>query len=245
MSDKGVALIVIGALLLGAAGFYLLYVRPGGGAPAPTTAPPTTEVPTTAPPQPTRRPKPSRSPKPTTTGPPETTSPPTQAQLDYASLWASLRPGAWAKYEMTMPQGPKSYMTVTVHGRETRRGVECIKVTYEIEVPTGQGQQTTKTTVTAWISVETGETVEVQVCLPGIGCQAASPQQAQQYEYVPPEGSPVVGTETITVPAGTFTCYKIVHGGATVWWSPDAPPLGVVKAEYSSGGELTLVALGP
>lgn len=250
MSDKGIALLVIGALLVGAVGFYYLYVSPGGEAPPTTTAPPTTQAPTTQAPSttapPTKKPRPPRSPKPTpppTTSGPGTSPPPAgPGQVDYASLWSSLPAGTWARYEMKTPQGVTMYMTVTVHGRESRKGVECIKVTYEFEVPAGQ--QAVATSATAWISVETGETVEVQVCLPGIGCQTATPQQSQQYEYVPPEGSPVVGVETITVPAGTFTCYKISYKGATVWWSADAPPLGIVKAIYSSGAEMTLVELG-
>ncbi len=239
------ALVVIGALILGAVGFYYFYVRPGGGVTPPTTAPPTTEAPSVTPqPSPTKRPRPPKSPKPTppsTTPGPGTSPPPSgPGQVDYASLWSGLSPGTWARYELKMPQGTM-YMTVTVQGRESRKGVECIKVTYEFEVPAGQ--QAVATSATAWISVETGETVEVQVCMPGVGCQTASPQQSQQYEYVPPAGSPVVGVETVTVPAGTFTCYKITYGGATVWWSADAPPLGIVKAVYPYG-EMTLVELG-
>ncbi len=249
MSDKGIALVVIGALVLGAVGFYYFYVRPGGTAPGPATqAPATTQPPTggepTASPRPPKS-KPPRSPRPTppsTTGaPPSTTQPPESGGPDYASLWSALAPGSWARYEITLPQG-KMYMTVTVEGREVKGGAECLRVTYEYEG--AGGQQAASPSVTAWINVATGETVEVQICIPGVGCQAASPQQSRQYEYVPPQTSSVVGIETVTVPAGTFSCYKIVYQGATVWWSPDAPPLGVVKAVYPQG-EMILVALGP
>ncbi|MDK2464864.1 MAG: hypothetical protein QI223_08855 [Candidatus Korarchaeota archaeon] len=244
MSDKGMALVVIGALVLGAVGFYYFYMRPGGEVAPPTTAPPTTQAPSTTAP-PTKKPKPPRSPRPTpppTTSGPSTSPPPSEpSQIDYASLWGSLPPGTWARYEITLPQG-EVYMTVTVEGREVRGGAECLRVTYEYEG--AGGQQTASPSVTAWINVATGETVEVQICIPGVGCRAASPQQYSQYEYVPPQTSSVVGVETVTVPAGTFSCYKIVYQGATVWWSPDAPPLGVVKAVYPQG-EMILVALGP
>ncbi len=116
MSDKGMALVVIGALVLGAVGFYYFYMRPGGEVAPPTTAPPTTQAPSTTAP-PTKKPKPPRRPRPTpppTTKGPSTSPPPSKpSQIDYASLWGSLSPGTWARYEITLPQG-EVYMTVTV-----------------------------------------------------------------------------------------------------------------------------------
>lgn len=51
-----------------------------------------------------------------------------------------------------------------------------------------------------------------------------------------------VGTETITVPAGTFTCehYRAKDNSGDVWVSPKVPPYGVVKS-VSKEGTLTLV----
>ncbi len=241
MTSKGIALILIGALALGCVGFYYFYIKPGGEAPPTTTPPPATEAPSPTT-QPTKKPKPPKSPKPT----PQPTSQPTQPPseqppaVDFASFWRSLKPGTWAKYEMSTPQGPKMYMTVTVEGRETKRGVECIKVTYQYEMSGQAGG--VATTATVWISIETGETVEVEVCIPGMGCQSGTPGQ---YQYTPTTAtSTILGTETISVPAGTFTCYKISTPGATFWWSTDAPPLGIVKATFTTGGEMVLVALG-
>ncbi len=235
MTSKGIALILIGALALGCVGFYYFYIKPRGEVPPTTTQPPTTEAPSpTA--KPPKKSKPPKSPEPTPQPTPQPTQPPT---VDFASFWRSLQPGVWARYEITSPQGPMMYMTVTVQGRETKRGVECIKVTYEYEV---SGQAGGATTATAWISIETGETVEVEVCLPGMGCQSATPGQ---YQYTPTTTtSTIIGTETISVPAGTFTCYKISTPGGTFWWSTDAPPLGLVKATITTGGEMVLVALG-
>jgi hypothetical protein len=51
-----------------------------------------------------------------------------------------------------------------------------------------------------------------------------------------------VGTETITVPAGTFVCehYRMTDGSGDVWFSPKVSPWGMVKF---TGKETSLVLL--
>jgi hypothetical protein len=51
-----------------------------------------------------------------------------------------------------------------------------------------------------------------------------------------------VGTETISVPAGTFVCehYRMTDGSGDIWVSPKVSPWGLVKF---SGKDATLVLL--
>jgi len=64
--------------------------------------------------------------------------------------------------------------------------------------------------------------------------------------YIDPQT--IVGQETITVPAGTFACNKVVvtdYGNtgntANEWYSPEIPMGGLVKIETYKGTQLTTV----
>jgi len=54
----------------------------------------------------------------------------------------------------------------------------------------------------------------------------------------------LIGTETITVPAGTFTCkhYRAKDNSSDVWVADNAPPWGLVKMT-AKDGNLTLIRL--
>ena len=59
----------------------------------------------------------------------------------------------------------------------------------------------------------------------------------------PIDMSTTTSTETITVPAGTFTCGKITvtttNGTSSSWANSGIPIIGLVKMETTSGGVIT------
>ena len=136
----------------------------------------------------------------------------------------------WAKYEMTAA-GRRYTVTVTVVGTEERNGVTCWRVSYLQE---GQGPGIE---MTMWFDASTGEYVDGEACVGGTCTKVPAPA------YVSGDYR-VVGTETVTVPAGTFECVVAESSsGGRSWWSQLAPPLGIVKADFE-GGSMELVELG-
>jgi hypothetical protein len=79
--------------------------------------------------------------------------------------------------------------------------------------------------------------------LPGGAMSMAEPGKAKMEEFSNDWNS--VGTETITVPAGTFSCehWRNNKNNADSWTSDKITPLGLVKETHSGGGMVLIKVL--
>lgn len=156
--------------------------------------------------------------------------------------------GAGTVYEMTSARAPRSSMTYAIVGKEAHEGEEA----WWIELRFDSG--------------EAGETVMKQLAIiPEAGFPVAKRMIIQSGDAPPMEMPPEmvatigrqarsqaegkglgekVGTETVTVPAGSFRCehyrQSTAEGKADIWVSRDVRPNGMVKME-SPAGNMTLV----
>lgn len=147
-------------------------------------------------------------------------------------VWAPVV-GAGAAYEITEKKGEKNDLEIAVVGAETIEGQPGHWL--EMAIKTRDGVMVMKnfvalkgkeTPVLRMIMQAPGEEpMEFPMQMMGMG---RGPQKAQKADVR--EGATKVGTETITVPAGTFACehYKTAEG-EDVWVSEKVSPWGMVK----------------
>jgi len=125
----------------------------------------------------------------------------------------------------------------------TYSGTACWVMT--VEMTMNQESGTMKMVMTYWVSKSTGEGIHVktQTYMDG------ELVNEHEEDIEPGEGgdipdpidmSTTTSTETITVPAGTFTCGKITvtatTGTSSAWYNSNIPVIGMVKTETTSGG---------
>ncbi|MFW6331224.1 MAG: hypothetical protein ACOC3J_05825 [Gemmatimonadota bacterium] len=119
-------------------------------------------------------------------------------------------------------------------------GKEWWRVKYIAEAEEGRDS----ITVEALFDPETGEFVRMRSKMPGEPEATEMPVEEGTYGYVEPrrltaeslEGA-VVGTETLRVPAGSYTAKHVRYGGMDAgrydWWLTDDVPGGMVKYSRS------------
>jgi len=159
--------------------------------------------------------------------------------------------GSGATYEMVKKDGKKQLITIAVVGKEDSNGQTGFWFEYLI---TGDdGQQT----VMQMFMVKDGS----QMSVPRMIVQPAGrgPMEisgammgmmGSRGGAAPPtpradvhDGAEVVGTESVTTPAGTFECEHLrTKGGSNVWISPKAGPWSLVKTA-SADSSMTIVKL--
>ena len=162
-------------------------------------------------------------------------------------------PGFWnpvvgegAEYEMQSAKGDKSNMQITIVGKDSVDGKDAYW--YEMSFNRGNGQMVMKQ-----LMVLSGPDTQISrmiVQMPGrppmeLPTQMMHQDRAPQAADVRTGGEDL-GSETITVPAGTFTCqhYRSKSGGE-VWVSQKVSPYGLVKSKSNdSSMELTKVITG-
>ncbi len=208
--------------------------------PKPKPSPKPTKPPKTKPPKPTRTPKP---PKPSPIETPTPTPTPSPTQMPPANF-ANFKTGSYSKYlvEIYAPQKTQYYMTYKVIGESERNGVPVwvLQMIMEQEM---QGVKM-KTIYTWELKKDTFNLVwwklevyrDSQLVMTQEGGPSEKPRGASSPS--PPKAEYSVGTETITVPAGTFTCSKfqvtVTSQGKTAkttsWHSSDVPVFGLVKS---------------
>ena len=144
--------------------------------------------------------------------------------------------GSGGAYEITDKSGKMSELEITVVGKEDVEG----KTAYWMEMamatgrspgnmymkyliaPAGSGM-----TFARMIMQQPGQDpIEMNMNIPGRGPQQNTPSDIR-------EKAERVGTETITVPGGTFSCehYRMKDGSADVWVSDKVVPWGLVKSQ--------------
>jgi hypothetical protein len=146
--------------------------------------------------------------------------------------------GGGASYEITR-DGKKSTMEFTVLGKEDIGG----KMGYWVELAMSNMREGGDVVVKTLENVE-GNTIsysKMVMQLPGqppmemnqdmmnMGGRRTTPTQAADFR----DKAELVGTESVTVPGGTFTCehYRMKDGSGDAWISDKVSPWGLVKAQ--------------
>jgi glutaredoxin len=178
---------------------------------------------------------------------------PLRAQMAVGPRMPDLR-GVWnpvvgggATYEMTDPNGEKSQFEITVIGKEEAQG----KPGYWMEVVMDNARMG-------------GQMLAKYLLIPGTDGMSATKMVMQMPGQDPMEmdltnmpmarhqmSTPTdirdkadkVGSESVTVPAGTFTCehYHAKDGTGDVWVSDKVGPWGLVKMQNTGGRAMVLV----
>jgi hypothetical protein len=150
--------------------------------------------------------------------------------------------GEWTRWRLTDSEAdgqPSEMERAFLHRRDDGR--EWWRVKYVSD--TGEGRDSI--TVEALFDPETGEFVRMRGKMPGEAEASEIPVEEGTYGYVEPrrltaesmEGA-VVGTETVRVPAGTYSARHVRYGGGGGvydWWLSDDVPGGMVKYSRSVG----------
>jgi len=154
--------------------------------------------------------------------------------------------GEGAAYVLHPAKGDKTEMQITIVGKEQVEGKDAYW--YEMSFNQGSGQMILKS-----LMVLTGPEAHVSrmvMQMPGRPPMEMSMQMMHPDLLRRPaddrSDAEDLGSDTITVPAGTFTCqhYRTKNGGE-VWVSQKISPFGLVKSKTSdSSMELTKVVTG-
>jgi hypothetical protein len=142
--------------------------------------------------------------------------------------------GSGATYQVESRGEPKRNMDIAIVGAETAQGRSSHWLEMVFQDPQ-QGEIVMKNLVlsdggnarVARMIMQTREmgAIEFSAEMMGMGGQRQSPQDADIRD-----DATLVGTETITVPAGTFECQHYrTKDGADVWVSEKVAPWGLVK----------------
>ena len=155
--------------------------------------------------------------------------------------------GQGAAYSMQSAKGDKTDMQIAIVGKEQVEGKDAYW--YEMSFNRGSGQMIVKT-----LMVLNGTDTHVSrmiMQMPGRPPMEMPTQMMHQDKTTQPadvrSDAEDLGTETITVPAGTFTCkhYRTKKAGGDVWVSDKISPYGLVKSKTNdSSMELTKVVTG-
>ncbi len=147
--------------------------------------------------------------------------------------------GSGATYEITGKDGKKQLLTMAIVSKGDSDGKSGFWMEYLMN--TNDGQQT----VMQMLMVKDGASMSVpkMVIQPaGRGPMEISGammgMMGSRGGMTPPtpktdvhDGAEVVGTESVTTPAGTFTCEHLrTKDGSDVWIAPKAGPWGLVKS---------------
>ena len=148
--------------------------------------------------------------------------------------------GEWTRWRLTDSGSdrPDEMERAMLHRRDD--GMEWWRVKYISD--TGEGRDSM--TVEALFDPETGEFVRMRGRMPGEAEAKEMPVEEGTYGYKEPRRlteesmeAAMVGTETVSVPAGSFTAdhvrYGGMEGGTYDWWLNEDIPGGMVKYSRS------------
>jgi hypothetical protein len=144
--------------------------------------------------------------------------------------------GSGAVYQVDPKGGNKMDMEISIVGTETVEGKPGYWLETGFEDPRGEGKMYSK----VLIVLEGKETRHVRMIVqpPGQPPMEMPMQMMQRGTQQPPQAADMrdqaedVGSESVTTPAGTFTCehYRMKDGSSDVWITPTVGPWGVVKS---------------
>lgn len=146
--------------------------------------------------------------------------------------------GTGAAYDMTDKEGNKKQMEITIVGKEDVEG----KPGYWLEMGFANSRSPGQIYVKNLMSVSDSGVTSMRMIMQmpgqdpmemdmnmnpaGRGMQQTSPANIA-------DKAELVGTESVTVPAGTFTCthYRMKDGSSDAWVSDKVGPWGLVKSQ--------------
>lgn len=141
--------------------------------------------------------------------------------------------GEGGVYEFSSKDGGTQKMEMAIVGKDTVDGKEAFWYQMVIDTPQGGGQMVSK-----HLMVRDGQEtryIKTIMQIPGqppmeMPAQMTQRQHAKQAADIKTE-SQDVGSETITVPAGTFNCvhYRMNDGSGDAWVAKNVSPYGLVK----------------
>ena len=147
--------------------------------------------------------------------------------------------GTGAAYEMTDPDGKKSQMEITVVGKEDVNGKPGYWMEMAMTSPRSGGEMYVKNLIAPtdngiasvrMIMQPPGQDpMEMDMTTMNMGGR----QRPQSMTADIRDKAELVGTESITVPAGTFSCehYRMKDGSSDDWVSDKVAPWGLVKSQ--------------
>ena len=149
--------------------------------------------------------------------------------------------GKGASYEVTAESGKKMEMEITVVGKETVNG----KDGYWLQMAMSNSEMGGQMVMKHLLVLDGQETHSVKTImqLPGrppmeMPAQMSHHEHANQSADIRTDAQDL-GSESITVPAGTFTCeHYRAKDDSESWLAKDVPPWGLVKHQ---GKESTMV----
>jgi hypothetical protein len=145
--------------------------------------------------------------------------------------------GSGAAYEVTDKKQQKNTMEITVVGKETVNGQDA----FWMETGVQSANSGTPMYMKMLIAPAGGNAVTQRMIMQVPGqpnpMEMSTTMQARPGGDAKPQATDFrskaerVGTESITVPAGTFECehWKMTDGSGDVWFSPKVAPWGMVK----------------
>jgi hypothetical protein len=147
----------------------------------------------------------------------------------FHGVWAPVV-GKGAVYEVKSQDGGTKSMEIAIVGKETVQGKDGYWMQMAMDSDKG-GQMVMKflTVVTADDVVQERMIMQMPGRPPMEMTQMMQRMKSNSHADVRKDGQDL-GSETVTVPAGTFTCehYRSNDGG-DVWVGKDVPPWGLVK----------------
>jgi hypothetical protein len=156
---------------------------------------------------------------------------------DMSGIWHPVV-GSGGAYEMTNREGKKSPMEITVVGKEDVGGKTGYWMEMVVANPRAGGEMYMKYLIapsesgvasTRMIMQQPGQDpieMDMNMNMGGRRMPQSTPTDIR-------DKAERVGTETITVPAGTFSCehYRAKDGSSDVWVSDKVAPWGLVKSQ--------------
>ena len=151
--------------------------------------------------------------------------------------------GTGAAYDVTHPDGTKSQLEITIVGKEDVEGKAAYWLEMAMISPHSDGQMYMKnlmsvseaglTSSRRIMQMAGQDPMEMDSMMGARRGQTPTPTDIR-------EKSELIGNESITVPAGAFSCqhYRAKDGSADTWISDRVSPWGLVK---SQGKEATMV----
>ena len=143
--------------------------------------------------------------------------------------------GSGAAYEVTKSEGEKNQFEITIVGKEDVDGKSNFWTEIAMSNPRMNGQAYVKNLMT--VNENTVTTSRTIIQMPGrdpmeLDRDMSGRGNVQNTAADFRDKAELVGTETITVPAGTFTCqhYREKDGSSEAWISDKVSPWGLVKS---------------
>jgi hypothetical protein len=147
--------------------------------------------------------------------------------------------GTGAAYEITKSDGTKTQLEITIVGKEDVDGKPAYWTEMGFANPrSGGGQMYAKNLMTVSDTGVTSTRMIMQ--MPGqapmemdMNMNPAGRPMQQTTPANIADKAELVGTESVTVPAGTFTCqhYRMKDGSGEAWVSDKVGPWGLVKSQ--------------